>query len=140
MSELGERAVISLAGLPHFLVYLAVSLALLAAFALIYMWVTPHRELTLIRAGNTAASISFGSALLGFAIPLAMSVFQSHDLVDMVAWAVVALIVQIAAFFVCGFLVGHESQRITEGETASATFLAFTSVAAGVITAACMTY
>jgi uncharacterized membrane protein YjfL (UPF0719 family) len=41
---------------------------------------------------------------------------------------------------VCGFLVGHESQRITEGETASATFLAFTSVAAGVITAACMTY
>ena len=139
MTNFGNRAAASLLGLPDFLVYLAVALGLVALFILLYTLVTPQRELTLIRAGNAAASVSLGGAILGFAIPLSMSIAQSHDLLDMAIWSVVALIVQLGVFFLCGMLIDHEGRRITAGDMAAASFLAFTSVAAGLINAACMT-
>jgi putative membrane protein len=140
MSGLGERAAASIAGLPDFLIYLATSVGLLALFVALYILVTPQREITMIRAGNRAAAISLGGALLGFAIPLAMSIAQSHNLVDMLIWSIIALIVQLGAFFLCGLVIDHEARRITEGDTATAIFLAFVSVSAGLINAACMTY
>jgi putative membrane protein len=140
MSSLGERAAASLAGLPDFLIYLAASLGLVALFIALYTWITPQREMTLIRAGNQAAAISLGGAIMGFAIPLAMSVAQSHDLVDMMVWSCVALVVQLGVFFVYGIMVDHEARRITEGDNATAILLAFASIAAGLVDAACMTY
>jgi putative membrane protein len=136
--SIGERVTASLAGLPDFLLYLAASLGLAALFIVLYTWITPQRELALIRAGNQAAAISLGGAILGFAIPLAMSVAQSHDLLDMVIWSSVALVVQLGVFFVCGLAIGHEARRITEGDRATATLLAFASIAAGLVDAACM--
>ena len=138
MTNFGTRAAASLAGLPDFIVYLLVALALVALFTWLYMLVTPQRELALIRAGNQAAAVSLGGAILGFAIPLAMSIAQSHDLLDMVIWSSVALVVQLGVFFVCGLAIGHEARRITEGDRATATLLAFASIAAGLVDAACM--
>ena len=139
MTNFGTRAAASLAGLPDFVVYLLVALALVALFTWLYMLVTPQRELALIRAGNQAAAVSLGGAILGFAIPLAMSIAQSHDLLDMAIWSVIALVVQLGVFFLCGLLIDHEAKRITEGDMAAASFLAITSVAAGLVNAACMT-
>ena len=42
--------------LPHFLAYFAAAIALAVAFLLLYVVVTPHREFTLIREGNTAGA------------------------------------------------------------------------------------
>jgi putative membrane protein len=140
MSGFGERAVASLAGLPDFLIYLAASLGLVALFIVLYILVTPQRELTMIRAGNQAAAISLGGAILGFAIPLSMSVAQSHNIVDMLVWSGIALIVQLGVFFLCGLVIDHEARRITEGDRATAVFIAFASISAGLIDAACMTY
>ena len=139
MTNFGTRAVASLAGLPDFIAYLAVAFALVALFVLIYTLITPQRELPLIRAGNSSAAISLGGAILGFAIPLAMSIAQSHDLLDMALWSIGALIVQLGVFFLCGALIGQVPRRITDNELATAFFLALTAVAAGVINAACMT-
>ncbi len=138
MTDFGGRAAASLEGLPDFLIYLATSLGLLALFVLLYTLITPQREFALIRAGNRAAAVSLGGAILGFAIPLAMAIVQSHDVLDMALWSVVALVVQLGAFFICGLLIHHEAQRITDGDMAAASFLAFTAIAAGLITAACM--
>src|SRR4029453_3143710 len=73
----------SFAGFDDFLVYLAVSLVLLALFVAIYIRVTPYREMALIREGNMAASFSLSGALLGFVVPLAAAVQHSVSLVAM---------------------------------------------------------
>jgi putative membrane protein len=48
----------------HFL-YFVVAIGGIILFAAIYTAITPYREITLIRDGNTAAAISLGGAILG---------------------------------------------------------------------------
>ena len=64
----------SLNGIPPFLAYFAVAIALVLIFVRIYTWVTPQDELTLIRANNPAAALAFGGALIGFALPLSSAI------------------------------------------------------------------
>src|SRR4051794_29307328 len=87
-------------GIDDFLIYLAASLILLAVFTAIYIWITPYRELQLIREGNVAAAVSLSGTVLGFAIPLSHAIAQSVNLAEMAMWAVVALVVQLLVFFV----------------------------------------
>ena len=48
------------AGFPILLLHSSVTIAILVAGVLLYIWITPWDEMSLIRAGNTAASISLG--------------------------------------------------------------------------------
>ena len=87
-----------LSGLPIFLLHLAcATLAWLAALAL-YMWITPHDEFALIRAGNEAAAISLGGAAIGLAIPLALCLAGSVNVWDVMIWGSVTLVLQLIAF------------------------------------------
>ena len=84
--------------LAAFASFFATAVVLLLAFLAIYIRVTPYNELTLIREGNTAAAISLGGAVIGFALPIAVSVAISHNLYAMLAWGVVASLVQLLTF------------------------------------------
>ena len=139
MQTISGEAAQSLAGTPAFLLYLVAAFALIAIFIVLYSLLTSQREIALIREGNAAAAISLGGAILGFALPLSKSISQSRDMIDMVVWASIALAVQLAAFFLSGLVISHEAKRIAEGDLATAWYLAFTAVAAGLITSACMT-
>ena len=101
----------SFAGFDDFLVYLALALVLLALFIVIYIRVTPYREMALIREGNMAASFSLSGSLLGFIIPLAAAVQHSVSLVDMAIWGLIAMVVQIAAFVVVKLLIPSITER-----------------------------
>ena len=59
-------------GFPLLLVHVVATLALLGLGAVIYAWLTPWKEIALIRDGNAAAAVAFGGVLLGLAIPLAV--------------------------------------------------------------------
>ena len=137
---IGEAMATSAAGLPAFLLYLVSSLVLVGLFILVYVQVTPQRELTLLRQGNAAAAVSFGGAVLGFVIPLSQAVAQSHNLLDMALWASIALLVQIVVFLLANLLVGKAGQKIADGDLGAAIFLALTAVAGGMLNAACMTF
>lgn len=130
----------SFAGFDDFLLYLAVALVLLAAFAAIYIRVTPYREIALIREGNMAAAFSLSGALLGFIVPLASAVSHSVNLVDMVIWGVIAMLVQILAFVVARVLIPSIGQDIPAGKTAQGFFLGALALGVGLLNAACMTY
>ena len=131
----------SLAGLPAFLLYFALGIALLAvAFCVIYAKVTPYDELALIRDGNVAAAISLAGAVLGFTLPLASAIAHSVGPVDMVVWGVIALVVQIVVLFPGGAARSPLRQAIRAGRVAGATMLAALAVAIGILNAACMTY
>ena len=63
-----------ISSLPAFAGYFATAVGLLAVFVVLYVFVTPYSELALIREGNTAAAVSLGGAIVGYAMPIAVSV------------------------------------------------------------------
>ena len=128
----------SLAGLPAFLIYFCVAGVLVTAYLFVYTWVTPHDEFSLLRANNPAAALSLGLSVVGFALPLTSSIGHSDGIVDMTIWGIVALAVQIAAYFLARIPVPDLSTRIANGELASAIWLGSASVAAGMLNAASM--
>jgi putative membrane protein len=129
----------SLAGLPAFLVYFCVSAAIVVAYLLIYTRITPHDEFGLIRENVPAAAVALGLSLLGFVLPVASAIAHSANIVECVVWSVIALVVQLIAYFVAQVVDPHLAKRIAAGELASAIWLGFVSVTFGVLSAASMT-
>ena len=121
------------------LVYFGIAIVATVLFVAIYVTVTPHREFTLIREGNTAAAISLGGALLGYTIPLAKAVSQSENVGDMLLWSGVALVAQLAAYGATRLILPTLSADVNDGKVASGIFLAAMSVSIGLLNAAAMT-
>ncbi len=129
----------SLANLPGFLIYFVVAIALLAFAMATYLRVTPHDEMALIRAGNAGAAIGFGGAIIGFALPIASAFAHSVNILDAAVWAVVALLVQLLAFFVVAKLLGSGWRVAMEkGESAGSILKAAVAIAVGMLNAACL--
>jgi putative membrane protein len=129
----------SLNELPWFFVHMATALALTLLFLIIYIWVTPHPEIKLIREKNVAASLAVSGSLIGFCIPLTSAIINSGSLVDVVVWGVVALLVQIIIFYLVCLPIPKISERIEKGEIASGLWLGSASLAGGILNAASMT-
>ncbi len=123
-----------------FLIYFAVALLLFVVFTVIYMKVTPYDEINLIREGNTAAAISLSGAMLGFALPLASSVANAVNLIDLVLFAVLATVVQLVVFVFARMLMPGLSGAIEKGNIAESIFLASASISVGVLNAAALVY
>ncbi len=122
-------------GFPVTLLHTAVTVALLLAGTSVYIWLTPHRELTLIRAGNTAAAISLGGVLVGLAIPLGVSLAASTTLLEIAVWGAATLVVQLFVFSLTDLLLRGLPRRIAAGETAAATLLVSAKLATAIILA-----
>ncbi len=130
---------ISLTELPWFFAHMGTAIALTVVYIVIYMWVTPHAEITLIRENNMAASLAIGGGLLGVCLPLASAIANSGALGDVVVWGIVALFVQIVLFYIVRLPIPKISERIEKGEMASGLWLGGASLAGGVLNAASMT-
>lgn len=127
-------------GVTAFLLAFLVAGGFTVAFKLIYQLITPYKESTLIRAGNSAAAIVLGGALLGYVIPLASALSHTTSLGEFAAWAALAGVIQIVTFTVVRLLVMKDfAARIERGEIAPALYLLSISLAVGVLNAACMT-
>jgi len=129
----------SITGFPAFIMHLGASLALLAVFLFIYLRITPYPEIALIRNGNVAAAISLSGTMIGFVIPLAKSVAQSGNVMDMLMWGGIALVVQLLAYAVVRMLIPGIAKDISDGKIAQGAFLGALSLATGLLNSACMT-
>jgi putative membrane protein len=123
---------------PSFAAFFAVAIVVLAAFFTVYLWITPYPEIALIREGNVAAAITLSGTLIGLALPVANVVRNSHALLDVAVWGVIACVVQLLAYLVARIALPHLPGDIKEGKIASALFLAALSVAVALVNAACM--
>ena len=130
----------SFSGFDDFLIYFGIAVALLLVFVAIYIRITPYRELQLIREGNNAAAISLAGTILGMVIPVAHAIEYSVGMIDMAIWTAIALVVQLLVFVVARIALPEIARDIPAGKTASGIFLGTISVAAGVLSAACMSY
>ena len=125
-------------GLPAFASFFATAVLMLAAFVALYVAVTPYSEIRLIRDGNEAAAVSLGGAVIGFALPLAVSVAVSHNLYAMIGWGAVAGVVQLFVFIVARLALPRINESIPQGRLASGIFLALLSIAVGILNAGCI--
>jgi putative membrane protein len=111
------------AGFPDFILQLAVALGLFVASLIIYVIMTPHKELALIRAGNPSAALAFAGVVVGLAIPLGSCLAYAFGLWDLVIWGVVTLLLQLLAFRFADIFLRGLPRRIAEGDVAAAVFL-----------------
>ncbi len=130
----------SMQGLIDFGTYFVAALAYLLLFCVIYCKVTPYDELKMVREGKLAPAISFGGALIGFVLPLQSAISHSVGFVDMLIWALIAMVVQILVFALVRLFFRDLVQQIEEDQVAAATLLALFAIAIGVLNAASMTY
>lgn len=127
-------------GATAFVIAFALAGVFTVAFKLIYQWVTPYHERTLIRDGNPAAAIALGGALLGYVLPLASALSHTVSLMEFAAWATLAAVIQIVVFVIVSKLAFKNlAERIEKGEIASSIYLASISICVGLLNAACMT-
>ncbi len=129
-----------IATLPAFLAYFAISIAMLAAFITIYVWITPYKEFAMIKAGNNAPAITLAGAVIGFVLPLNALVKAAVNVEDLLIWGGIILIVQVLAFLITNLLFRQLKQNIIDGQISSAIFLAMISLAVGMLNAACVGY
>lgn len=126
--------------LPAFLAYFLTSIALMVAFVVIYIRVTPYREFTLIKQGNAAPAITLSGSLIGFILPLCSVIEASVSLLDLVIWGGIALLVQMLAFWGINALMPFMKEHIPNGQISSAILMAACTLAVGLINASCMSY
>lgn len=129
----------SAAGLPFFALYLLASLLMLGLFMMLYIYITPHRELALIRNGNISAAASLSGALIGFVIPLSKTVTQAASIVELFMWSAAALIIQLVAYVLAGRALPNLSQRIVADDRAAGLFMGAFAIAVGLLNSAAMT-
>ncbi|OXE34912.1 MAG: hypothetical protein CGW95_17075 [Phenylobacterium zucineum] len=126
------------AGFPLTLLHGGLTVLFLILGAGLYILLTPHKEIALIREGNVAAAMSLGGVLLGLAIPLAISLTASTSMVEIVIWGAATVAVQLLVFRIVDLILHGLPQRIQEGEMASATLLVAAKLATAIILAAAM--
>ena len=130
----------AISGLPTFLLYFTVALALVGLYLFVYSLATAHNEFALIRQNVMSASVALGLSLIGFALPLSSAIVHARSVVDCIVWGLVALVVQIVVYWLVRLVMPNLSERIAADELAAALFLGAASLAAGIVNAASMTY
>ena len=123
-------------GLPVLLLHYLVTLTMLAIGVTIYLWMTPYKELALIRGGNIAAAVSLGATIISLAMPLAFSMAVSVGVWDIVLWGLVTLVIVLVVYRVIDFLMKDLPRRIELGELGPAILLAAVKLGVSIITAA----
>lgn len=125
-------------GFPVMILHVLVTFGLLGLGAAVYAWLTPWKEIRLIREGNAAAAVAFGGVLLGLAIPLAVSLSVSTSARDILVWGVATLVIQLLAFRIVDVILTGLPQRIQDGEISASVLLVAAKLATALILAAAL--
>jgi putative membrane protein len=124
------------AGFPVFLAHAGVTILILLAAAALYVLLTPHKEITLIREGNTAAAVSLAGVLLGLAIPLSASLKASTNVIEIGLWGAVTVVFQLLVFRLVDLVLHGLPRRIQDGEISAAALLVGAKLATAIVIAA----
>ncbi len=111
---------------------------LLVVSCVLYVLLTPYKELELLRSGNASAGLSLGGVIIGLAIPLSSALASSLSVYDLVIWGVVALLIQLLAFRMVDILLGDLPKRIEMDEAGAAIVLISVKIASAMILGAAL--
>ena len=123
-------------GLPFLISHLFMTLCLLFIGITSYIFLTPIKELKLIKDGNLSASISFSGALLGIGIPLASSLSVSNSILEIIIWGLTAIVLQLLCFKVTDTFLKDLSKRIEDNQLATSILLFSIKISVSLINSA----
>ena len=123
-------------GLPFLISHLFITLCLLFIGITSYIFLTPIKELKLIKDGNLSASISFSGALLGIGIPLASSLSVSNSILEIIIWGFTAIVLQLLCFKVTDTFLKDLSKRIEDDQLATSILLFSIKISVSLINSA----
>ena len=123
-------------GLPFLISHLFITLCLLFLGITSYIFLTPIKELKLIKDGNLSASISFSGALLGIGIPLASSLSVSNSILEIIIWGLTAILLQLLCFKVTDTFLKDLSKRIEDDQLATSILLFSLKISVSLINSA----
>lgn len=123
-------------GFPVTLLHASVTLVMLILGTALYALMTPHKEITLIREGNSAAALSLGGVMVGLAIPLAISLTASTSVIEIMIWGAATIAVQLLVFRCTDMVLKGLPERINDGEISAAALLVGAKLATALILAA----
>lgn len=126
-------------GFPYFIIHLAVAAAILLVACIGYVILTPHRELELLRSGNSSAGLALGGVIVGLSIPLAACLANSVGLYDLILWAIPTVLLQLFAFRIVDMFLRDLPKRIRNDEPGAAILLVAVKIATGLLIAAALT-
>ena len=109
-----------LTGIPVLLLHFSLTLVMLGCGTVIYVFVTPYPEITLIKDGNSAAALSLTGALIGMGIPLSVAMAGSVNAFDILIYGAVSIILQLVAYRITDLVLKELPQRIEGGEMSAA--------------------
>ncbi len=122
-------------GFPYLILYLLVVSAIYVVGLTVYVKLTPHKEIALIRENNLAAAISFSGLVVGLALPLAACLVMKIGIIDVLVWGTVSTLLQLFLFRVSDLIFAGMPQRIIDGEVSAATVLVAFKLAGSIILA-----
>lgn len=125
-----------LTGFPIFILHFLITLSMFVLAVIIYEKITPFRELIMVKQGNISAAISLSAGIVGLAIPLAVCLTGSVNHWDIIIWGMVALIVQVIAFYAAHFIIDDLRGRIERDEIGPAILLFSGKISVALINAA----
>jgi putative membrane protein len=123
-------------GFPVTLLHASVTLVMLILGTALYALLTPHKEITLIREGNSAAALSLGGVMVGLAIPLSVSLRASTSVIEIAIWGAATIAVQLLVFRVTDMVLKGLPERIQDGEISAAALLVGAKLATALVLAA----
>jgi putative membrane protein len=120
---------------PFYLLEAGATLGLFIAGLIIYVLLTPHKELTLIRDGNASAALAFGGVVVGLAIPLGACLAHMNGVIEVLVWGTVTLLIQLIIFRFTDIFLRGLPRRISENDVAAAIFLMAVKIGVAIILA-----
>jgi len=123
-------------GLPFLISHLFITLCLLFIGITSFIFLTPIKELKLIKDGNLSASISFSGALLGIGIPLASSLSVSNSILEIIIWGLTAILLQLLCFKITDTFLKDLSKRIENDQLATSILLFSIKISVSLINSA----
>lgn len=112
------------AGFPQLIFYLIMVAAIYLLAVLIYVKLTPHKELELVQSGNVAAAIHFSSLVISMALPVAACLINKYSLYDVGIWTIFSLLLQLFLFRMTDYIIFRGMpERIERNEIGPAVVL-----------------
>lgn len=105
------------AGFPQLIFYLLMVAVIYVLAILVYVKLTPHKELELVQAGNVAAAVHFSSLVISLALPVAACLVKKFSLYDTGLWTAFSLVLQLFLFRMTDYIIFRGMpERIENGE------------------------
>ncbi len=125
-------------GFDNFLISTIVAGLLLTGSCVVYVLLTPMKELELLRQGNASAGLALAGVIIGLAIPMASALAFSISIFEQIIWGVVALLIQLLAFRGVDLLLKDLPKRIENDEAGAAILLIAVKISSALIIGAAL--